>query len=350
MNSPLRIALLLATPGSTWGGMEKHTLDLARHLADGGHQVHILADRRYQARFAPPLHFHALPVHLSRHHPWLGFSLGRLLRRIAPDIAHAQGNKAAQLLSGPAGKSCRTSIGTVHGTKTSHRAFKRLDGVIAVSSLIAESLEHPRVTVIPNGCAVPARRPARPDHMPRPPADGALVVAAGRLVAVKGFDNLLKAWADLSTRHRLVILGEGPERAKLESQAQTLGFQDRVLFMGFRDDVPAWLSHADACVISSHREGFPYLMVEALLVTCPVLATPVSGVMDCLPHNSIARDSSSAALASLLAHWLDRIPELRAAQQQAFQTAATTLTLEAMTTQTLAFYRACLSDACRSDA
>lgn len=350
MTRRLRIAFLLATPGSSWGGMEKHTLDLAwqlAHMAGAGEspEVHVIADRSYQARVPPPLHFHALPVHLSRRHPWLGFSLNRLLKRIAPDIAHGQGNKAAQLLSGPAGKNCRATIGTVHGTKTSHRAFKRLKGVIAVSQRIAESLEHPRVTVVHNGSAVPPMDPARPEAMPRPPATGAVVVAAGRLVPVKGFDTLLEAWSGVANRHRLVILGDGPERDKLQGLARSLGVKNNVQFAGFREDVSAWLCHADACVIGSRREGFPYLMVEALLAGCPVLATPVSGVTEYLPQSSIASGMSGEELATLLNQWLDRIPELRASQQQAFASARATLTLEAMAEQTLAFYRSCLPGA-----
>lgn len=346
MSGSLRIAMVLASPGTTWGGMEKHTLELGLRLAQEGHEVHVIADGRYRERMAAaPFQFHPLPVHLSRRHPWLTFSLGRLLRRIQPDVGHGQGNKAAQLLSGPAGKACRATVGTVHGTKGSHRAFKRLDGVIAVSSAIAESLSHPRIAVIHNGAEAPEADPPRPPQMPSSQPGQPIAVAAGRLVPVKGFDNLLRAWSALPEDWRLVILGEGPERERLEQLGRSLGLRDRVWLAGYSDRVSDWLGHADACVISSHREGFPYLMVEALLARCPVLATPVSGVDEYLPDQTIAADSTPEALTSLLAHWLGQPEALVAAQQQAFARAAETLTLEAMAGQTMAFYRDCLSEA-----
>ncbi|WP_148861677.1 glycosyltransferase [Marinobacter fonticola] len=340
MSQPLRIALILGTPGTTWGGMERHTLELAQGLIETGYEVHVLADAEYRGRFATVAHFHPIPVQYSRRHPWLGLRLRRLLRRIQPDICHAQGNKAAQLLSNikrRGGAKRSLYIGTLHGTKSSHNAFTRLDGVIAVSDEIYASLAHPEKTVIFNGMASP------PNNTPTSfalPAERPLVVAAGRLEPVKGFDRLLDAWARANIKASLAILGEGSARPQLEKQIKTLGLGEQVTLPGYEANVAGWLEKADLCVISSEREGFPYILVEALLSRCPVVSTPVSGVGALLPETCIARSSEVDDLAECLASALGDLVSLREKQEPAFAQAARTLTRDAMVKQTRQFYEA----------
>lgn len=338
MTRPLRIALLLATPGSTWGGMEKHTLELAQGLSDSGHEVHILADANYREPFIDVSHFHPIPVQYSRRHPWLGLRLRRLLRRIQPDICHAQGNKAAQLLSNVKRRRGTTEsiyVGTLHGTKSSHRAFARLDGVVAVSDDIAERLEHPSKTVIFNGISTPSFNATTVFTLP---AERPLVVAAGRLEPVKGFDRLLQAWSQAAEDGQLVILGEGSARGKLEKQIKQLGLTDRAALPGYETNLSEWLRQADLCVISSDREGFPYILVEALLSGCPVVSTPVSGINAWLPEDCISLSTSVDDLATCLSSALADLPALREKQAAIFTRAADTLTRDAMVRQTVAFY------------
>ncbi|WP_111498246.1 glycosyltransferase [Marinobacter bohaiensis] len=334
-----RIALILATPGTTWGGMEKHTLELARGLAQAGHEIHILAAPDYSERFQEMAHVHPIPVHFSRRHPWLGLRIRRLLRRIRPDIVHAQGNKAAQLLGNVKRRrdaaQC-TYVGTLHGTKSSHRAFAKMDGVIAVSDELAARLDHPNATVIYNGAA-----PAGPDTRTTwpVPARHPLTVAAGRLEPVKGFHSLINAWARLpDDAGQLVILGEGGQREALARQIEDTGQQARIALPGYEANIAPWLARADACIISSEREGFPYILIEALLQGCPVLSTPVSGVAAFLPESALAAGHDAEALATLLRRALADPDALRDQQQEAFAKAERELTLDGMVQRTLAFY------------
>jgi glycosyltransferase involved in cell wall biosynthesis len=334
-NPTLRIALVLATPGTTWGGMEKHTQELAGALAELGHQVHVLTDKRYKPRFTAPVHFHPLPVNLGRRNPGLALKLRCALTTIQPDVVHAQGSKAAQLvgwLTGPAAKSW-IKLGTVHGTKTRHGAYQQLDGIIAVSDDIAASLCHPRIRRIYNGTGVASTagssRPA--------PHEQLLTIAVGRLEPVKGFDRLLQTWARARPDGQLAILGEGSERRRLEQLRHALGLEQSVILPGYQNDISSWLEQAHCCVISSDREGLPYAMIEALLSECPVLATPVSGTRQFLPDDCIARSASSDDLANLLQR--KHASDLKQQQTSAFKKARTELTLEAMAEQTLDFYR-----------
>ncbi|TGN38517.1 glycosyltransferase [Marinobacter confluentis] len=343
---PLTIALVMATPGTGWGGMEKHTADLAAALSERGHKVHLLAHKAYSHRFAESVQVHSLPVQLDRRNPWLKHRLRRALKSITPDIVHAQGNKAASLVGSiprTSGNRSTRILGTLHGTKSSHRAFNQLDGVIGVSREIESAVNHPNKRLIYNG--LKDKEPDSPD--PNPgfpiPRERPLLLAAGRLEPVKQFDRLIRAWAQSASPGTLVILGDGSQRSQLESLISQSGAGDRILLPGHEPRVLPWLKAATACIISSSREGFPYIMVEALRAECPVLSTPVSGVRDFLPDSAIASSDSVEDIADLVTANLgvgDSTPgSLSARFQSSFQRAAEQLSLETMVSKTEHFYR-----------
>jgi glycosyltransferase involved in cell wall biosynthesis len=92
-------------------------------------------------------------------------------------------------------------------------------------------------------------------------------MALGRLDSQKGFDLLLPAFASVAERHPewdLVILGEGPERERLEAQREGLGLAGRVHLPGRAGNVGDWYARADLFVMSSRFEGFPNTLIEAM--------------------------------------------------------------------------------------
>ncbi|SNB57700.1 Glycosyltransferase involved in cell wall bisynthesis [Marinobacter sp. es.042] len=341
MSSPprLTIALLIATPGTTWGGMEKHTADLAANLARRGHCVHVVAHKDYRDRFHSGIHFHALPVQLGRRNLWLQLALRRRLREIAPDILHAQGNKAAQLAA-KTGSLARVRIGTVHGTKSSHKAFDRLDEIIAVSPRILATLRHPRKHLIYNGVDSGSERTTTDDG-PELPSGVTNVIAVGRLESVKGFDALIRAWAmlgDSAHRCHLTIFGEGSQRSRLEHLIRQLKLEPSVTLAGFRENLAPIYDRAELTVVSSEREGFPYVLAESLLSGCPVVSTPVSGPRDILPATSLSAGHRDRDLAELIARALSDLETLKQSEQPAMAFARKTLTINAMAEQTEALY------------
>lgn len=338
MNGPnWRIALVMATPGGNWGGMETHVQNLALALAARGHEVHILLHPDFLDRFPEPLKTHPLPMHMGRRNPLLTCRLRRALKKIKPDICHAHGNKAAALIRAVRARGT-ARIGTVHGQKSSLAPFQHLDGAIAVNQALYQRLPSPMKTLIWNGINPPTIRPlSLPTGYSRP-----LVIAAGRLEPVKGFGSLINAWAKAGCPGHLVIAGEGSLRRQLEQQVLALALNDSVSFIGHSDCLGDWLASADACVISSVREGFPYLMIEALHCGCPVLATPVGGITDVLPAQFLAQDCSEQALAKLLRQQLVNPAQLKQAQAPCFERARTTFTVAAMADRTCQFYRDCL--------
>lgn len=110
--------------------------------------------------------------------------------------------------------------------------------------------------------------------------DGPTVVCVGRLCEQKGQDLLLAAWPDVVRDHpsaRLLLVGDGPERAELERQARGL---HRVHFVGWQDDVQPWLSRADLVVMPSRWEGMALTLLEAGAAGRAVVVSDVWGVSD----------------------------------------------------------------------
>jgi GalNAc-alpha-(1->4)-GalNAc-alpha-(1->3)-diNAcBac-PP-undecaprenol alpha-1,4-N-acetyl-D-galactosaminyltransferase len=103
-----------------------------------------------------------------------------------------------------------------------------------------------------------------------------IIVAMGRLVRQKGFDILIEAFGRCAAKHSnwsLVILGEGPERASLQTIAAGLGIADRVSLAGQCQEPATILKGADLFVLSSRYEGFPNALLEAMACKLAVIST-----------------------------------------------------------------------------
>ena len=102
-----------------------------------------------------------------------------------------------------------------------------------------------------------------------------VVVAAGRLTRQKGFDRLLPAWAKIAPEHsdwELRIFGDGAKMGALQRQIERLGIGDSAKLMGFTPRLDEELARASLYVMSSRREGFPMVLLEAMAVGLPVVS------------------------------------------------------------------------------
>lgn len=162
------------------------------------------------------------------------------------------------------------------------------DTIAAVSEGVAQDLAdtlgipRSRVTVLHNpviGEDHAARAAEVAGHPWMDDKDAPIVLAVGSLIERKDFATLIRAFAQLA-RHpsaRLVLLGEGPERLRLEGLVGELGLTDRVALHGFVPNPLAFMAKADVLALSSRVEGMPTVIIEALACGIPVIAT------DC-PH------------------------------------------------------------------
>lgn len=152
-----------------------------------------------------------------------------------------------------------------------------------LEKIALETWKQPRGRVhrIVNGIATDlyARRP-EPKSIPgfvRKPKETVIGTVAG-LRAVKDLPALVRAVGGLSTRFRLVIVGEGPERAAIEQAALAMGIEDRLVMPGFLDRPYTFMGHFDLLALSSRSEQFPISVVEAMAAGLPIVAPPVGDV------------------------------------------------------------------------
>jgi glycosyltransferase involved in cell wall biosynthesis len=164
------------------------------------------------------------------------------------------------------------------------KSYPRADGIIAVSSGVADDLATatgiPResIDVIYNPVVTPevaTASKAVPDHPWLAPGEPPVVVGIGRLAPKKDFVTLLRAFADVrrNVRARLMILGEGPDRAELEGLVRALGLEADVALPGFVGNPYAYLARASLFVLSSRWEGLPTVLIEAMFCGAPVVST-----------------------------------------------------------------------------
>lgn len=200
------------------------------------------------------------------------------------------------------------------------RLYPRVSGVIAVSEGVRRDLEETiglrgvPVHTVYNGSigedlAERAREPVDHPWLDRqaPP----VFLAAGGLRLQKDFATLLAAFARVRAAQpaRLIIIGEGPERANLEALVRQLGIEDDVDLPGFVANPYAWMARSDVFVLSSRWEGLVNVVAEALGVGIPIVATDCpSGPREILADGRYGRlvpVGDTAALAAAMAETLN---------------------------------------------
>ena len=150
--------------------------------------------------------------------------------------------------------------------------YPRLDMVSTLTEGDAEAYRRhlgggTRVECMPNGV------PDVGGH--RAALDEKVVVAAGRLGRQKGFDRLLRSWARVIGDHpgwQLKIFGSGVDMKPLRRQIRRLGIEDSAQMMGFTSSLHEEMSRASLYVMSSRKEGFPMVLLEAMAVGLPVVS------------------------------------------------------------------------------
>jgi len=113
-----------------------------------------------------------------------------------------------------------------------------------------------------------------------------LIGAVGSLIKRKRINDLIEAFAELNNplisplskcRLKCIIVGDGPEKDKLQKQVLKMGLQDKVVFTGFQSDAISYINALDILVMASEKEGLPRVILEAMLMGKPVIACDIAG-------------------------------------------------------------------------
>ena len=206
-------------------------------------------------------------------------------------------------------------------------ALQRASAIVAVSEALKQAIvdldfNPERVTVLRNGVDLRKFFPQDRKKIRRELGiDRPTLISVGHLIERKGHDIVIGALRELPD-HVLLIVGEGPQRASLQSLATSLGLGSRVRFLGAisHDEMARYYSAADALVLASSREGWPNVLLESMACGTPVVASNVWGnpeIVKLSDSGLLMNDRTSKAAAQAIRSLFDNLPQRAATRRYA---------------------------------
>jgi len=383
---PGRLKIVHAITRMVRGGADENTLLSCNVQAEEGHEVHLIygrdASESMLKRAHPGVQLHRVPSLVRPVSPiedvTAVFAIARLLRAMKPDVVHTHTSKAgivgrmAALLAG-----CKGIVHGVHilpflNVGPVSRLFYILaekamalvtDAFVDVSSGMRDAcLEH-RIGnpsnhyVVPSGMDIesflraapldePALVEAVPDARDRPVQIVLMVAALEARKRIVEFLDVFSAVSAARPDARLVVLGEGVDRPRIERAIREQGLVGKVHLAGFRSDVERWIARADVCVLSSEREGLPRAVVQYAAGACPCVVTDLPGVDVVVKHGHTGYLVDCAKLQEMAKPVIDLLSDASLAhsmREQARRLDLLPWSVQNMTSQLDSIYRTVLS-------
>lgn len=314
---PVRLLAVIEAYGIT--GPAKNLLEFARLATAMGVETEIATFVRGQEsnHFIETARRESIPVHtIAERGPYdraAARGLSELVARLKPDLIQTHAVKS-HFLARLAGLPRRAPWIAFHHGYTwpalRARLYSQLDRwslraavkVLTVSrpfrqELQAKGVRAERIEIVHNAIrpdwGAEGRKPANAAELRvamKIAPDRNVILIVGRLSREKDHLTLLDAVARLRPRFapHLVIVGEGPERERIEERIRALGLEESVILTGQRDSAEPYYGIADVAVLSSWSEGSPNALLEAMAARVPVVATAVGGVPEIVTHGESA--------------------------------------------------------------
>jgi len=375
-----KLRVLHVIGGGEFGGAEQHIVNLVSTFPKEEVEVAVICF--YDSLFASKLREAGISVVTLNQFGRFDLRLLSALRRtfftFQPAIIHTHGVKA-NFFSRLASRGMKLPLlTTVHSAlhydytstlgflivslmERSTRLWNR--HYIAISGAISEILRGQGVpaadiSVIYNGMDLSVYRQNQLRSSDRSrlraewniPDDVFLFGTVARFVPVKGLPILLDAFAQLVRGKEnapfLVLIGDGSERALLETKVRELNLEKLVRFTGFRQDIPSCLHALDGFVHSSLYEGLGYTIIEAMASEVPVVASNVGGVKEFvfpMETGLVVEPGNPAALAQAMEQLYTSAKLREKLVKNALEKVEASFTIEQMTEQILALYRKLLT-------
>ena len=296
----------------TYGGSGIVGSELGRELAERGHNVHFISSvlPTRVTELNDRVHFHEVEMMtypLFEHQPYdlaLATKMGSVARAEKLDLFHvhyAIPHSISGILARESIKDKRyvPVITTLHGTDITlvgadrsylpitRYALQQSDGVTAVSKFLKkatiETFDFDEVEVIPNFICPShyVKLPDSPLRIELAPNGELLLVHVSNFRPVKRAIDCVEIFARVKREFpnlRLVMVGDGPERAAVKHRASVLGVEDETLFVGKRSNIAEYLGVSDIFLLPSELESFGLAALEASACELPVIATRIGGI------------------------------------------------------------------------
>ena len=291
----MKIAHLVSS--KIFAGIEQHVYELSSFMSEVSDQV-IICDDEINHHM-DGIKTSALNIG-SRYSPLNAYKIIKFLKKNKVPILHCHGAKASTIGRGVKICSSIKVVSTIHGHKKNNSAFANVDAVIGVNKMLTENI--PNSIYIPNWF--------NPSHSGQRSSRTGPIIAIGRLEKVKGFDQLVKSWININ--EYLEIIGPGPEEAKLNQLIQDLNLEDRIQIVTNCDynTIENKYKTARGLIVSSHREGGPRVVLEAINHEIPVLGSRVGIIPDLIPSECLSQPGNQESLQILLEEMVPLLPQL----------------------------------------
>jgi glycosyltransferase involved in cell wall biosynthesis len=291
----MKVAHLISS--KIFAGIEQHVYELSSSMSDASNQI-IICDES--------IHHHMVDMKTkslnigSRYSPLNTYKLIKFINAHNISILHCHGAKASFIGKRVKIFSNIKIVSTIHGHKKNNDSFASMDAVIGVNKSLVKDI--PNGTYIPNWF--------NPSHHGKRSSRSGSIIAIGRLERVKGFDQLIKSWVNI--KENLEIIGSGPEEQKLTQLIHDLDLADRIKIVTNCDynSIESKYKTASGLIVSSHREGGPRVLLEALNHEIPVLGSRVGMIPDLIPSECLSEPSNQKSLQALLEEMVPLLPQL----------------------------------------
>jgi glycosyltransferase involved in cell wall biosynthesis len=291
----MKIAHLVSS--QIFAGIEQHVYELSSFMSDVSDQV-IICDESIHHNMGR-MKTQSLDIG-SRYSPLNTYKLIKFLNQNNVSILHCHGAKASTIGKGVKIFSNIKVVSTIHGHKKNNNAFTNLDAVIGVNKLLIENI--PKGTYIPNWF--------NPSHAGERSSRTGPIIAIGRLEPVKGFNQLIKSWINI--QEDLEIIGSGPEEQNLHQLVHDLNLSDRIKIVTNCDysSIEEKYKTTSGLIVSSHREGGPRVVLEAINHEIPVLGSKVGIIPDLIPSECLSEPGNQESLQALLEEMVPLLAQL----------------------------------------
>ena len=291
----MKIAHLISS--QIFAGIEQHVYELSSFMSDVSDQV-IICDESIQHHMGR-MKTQSLDIG-SRYSPLNTYKLIKFLNQNNVSILHCHGAKSSTIGKGVKIFSNIKVVSTIHGHKKNNNAFTNLDAVIGVNKLLIENI--PKGTYIPNWF--------NPSHAGERSSRTGPIIAIGRLEPVKGFNQLIKSWINI--QEDLEIIGSGPEEKNLHQLIHDLNLSDRIKIVTNcnYNSIEKKYKTTSGLIVSSHREGGPRVVLEAINHEIPVLGSRVGIIPDLIPSECLSEPGNQESLQALLEEMVPLLAQL----------------------------------------
>jgi glycosyltransferase involved in cell wall biosynthesis len=281
----MKITQIMLSQG--FGGAERYFVDLCLALAAHGHRIQAICHPDFQQRHflknCPQLEVVCLHAY-GAWDRWAAYKIKRHIAAFRPMLLHAHLARGAWLSRKAAADLNLPLVVKTHNY-VKLKYYRQVDRLIPTTAdqaafLLEHGVPAEKITRIPNFSSLQAAATPRTLSHEKP-----VFAALGRAVKKKGFEILLRAFAlykERGNQAKLRIGGAGPELERLCQLCQVLGLTHEVEFCGWIEDVRGFLKQADIFILPSLDEPFGIVVLEAMALGLPIIATRTQGPLEIL--------------------------------------------------------------------